>query len=150
MLERFSLLELRMKHMTKHLVERRIHVNFIAENWLTIVFVASMLILGISMIINFCESTKEEQIKKIKEWLLYATILAEKELGGGTGRLKLRYVYDMFIVKFPWLSKLFSFDRFSEFVDDALYEMKELIATNDAVNSYVSNTIETEVEFKNE
>ena len=125
-------------------------MNFITEHWATIVFMALVVVIAICMIIKFCKSTKEEQIKKIKEWLLYATILAEKELGGGTGKLKLRYVYDMFIVKFPWLSKLFSFDRFSEFVDDALYEMKELIATNDAVNNYVSNSDnEKEVEIQN-
>lgn len=125
-------------------------MNFIAEHWATIVFIALVAVTTICMIIKFCKSTKEEQIKKIKEWLLYATILAEKELGGGTGRLKLRYVYDMFIVKFPWLSKLFSFDRFSEFVDDALYEMKELMATNNAVNNYVSNSDkEKEVKIQN-
>ena len=53
-----------------------------------------------------------EQLKKVKEWLLWAVAEAEKELGSGTGQLKLRYVYDMFIVKFPSLAKIISFETF--------------------------------------
>ena len=47
--------------------------------------------------------------KNMKNWLLYAVAAAEKALGSGTGELKLRQVYDAFLIKFPIISKLMSF-----------------------------------------
>ncbi|MFR6482019.1 MAG: hypothetical protein ACLUPD_10785 [Anaerotignum faecicola] len=46
-----------------------------------------------------------EQREKVKEWLLLAVTEAEKELGSGTGQLKLRYVYDLFLRRFPAVAK---------------------------------------------
>ena len=76
-----------------------------------------------------------KQPKKVKEWLLYAVIEAEKELGSGTGPVKLRSVYDMFITKFPKLSVFISFNTFSECVDVALDYMEELLADNKDVKA---------------
>lgn len=67
------------------------------------------------------------QMKKVKEWLLWAVIEAEKELGAGTGELKLRRVYDMFIARFPQFAVFISFEHFGKLVDDALDKMKELL-----------------------
>ena len=76
-----------------------------------------------------------KQPKKVKEWLLYAVIEAEKELGSGTGPVKLRSVYDMFITKFPKLSVFISFNTFSEWVDVALDYMEELLTDNKDVKA---------------
>ena len=76
-----------------------------------------------------------KQPKKVKEWLLYAVIEAEKKLGSGTGPVKLRSVYDMFITKFPKLSVFISFNTFSEWVDVALDYMEELLADNKDVKA---------------
>ena len=76
-----------------------------------------------------------KQPKKVKEWLLYAVIEAEKELGGGTGPVKLRSVYDMFITKFPKLSVFISFNTFSEWVDVALDYMEKLLTDNKDVKA---------------
>lgn len=119
-------------------------MEFIVENWPVII--AAVVIIGIGalyivpMVVKFFTSGKQEQIQKVKEWLLYATTLAEKELGGGTGKLKLRSVYDMFVVKFPWLVRVISFDYFSELVDEALVEMRNLLDTNENVKDYVENS----------
>ena len=78
-----------------------------------------------------------EQLKKVKEWLLWAVAEAEKELGSGTGQLKLRYVYDMFIVKFPSLAKIISFETFSYMVDEVLDEFKKLLNKNDKMKKYI-------------
>lgn len=77
------------------------------------------------------------QKKNIKEWLLYAVIKAEKELGSKTGKIKLRQVYDEFIRTFPVLSKFIKFDYFSSLVDLSLIEMKKLLNTNIQCNLYV-------------
>ena len=73
----------------------------------------------------------------MREWLLGAVTEAEKELGGGTGQLKLRSVYDRFVVRFPWVAMVLPFDVFSEMVDDALAEMRLMLAQNDKIRSYV-------------
>ena len=51
----------------------------------------------------------DKQLSKVREWLLYAVTKAEKELGGGTGQIKLRYVYDMFVARFTWLARVTGF-----------------------------------------
>ena len=78
-----------------------------------------------------------KQPRKVKEWLLYAVIEAEKELGSGTGPVKLRSVYDMFITKFPKLSVFISFNTFSEWVDVALDYMEKLLTDNKDVKAII-------------
>lgn len=113
-------------------------MNFIIEYWYIILAAIAALAVAIVACIRFFKTGSEEQINKVKEWLLYATTLAEKELGSGTGKLKLRYVYDMFVTKFTWLADIISFERFSELVDDVLVDMNELLKTNTAIKQYVT------------
>ena len=80
---------------------------------------------------------KEKQMQIIKEWLLLAVIKAEKELGDGTGQIKLRYVYDMFLDKFRYISLFISFSQFSDLVDLALITMKDMITKNNQVKEYI-------------
>lgn len=75
---------------------------------------------------------------KVREWMLYAVTEAERELGGGTGQLKLRKVYDMFLAKFPKLSIFISFDMFSRWVDIALDKMREMIEKNAAMQNLIN------------
>ena len=56
-------------------------------------------------------------------------------LGSGTGQLKLRMVYDMFVQRFPWLARLISFEKFAGLVDEALVEMRNMLAKNAAVRN---------------
>ena len=62
---------------------------------------------------------------------------AEKQLGSGTGQLKLRQVYDKFLEKFPLLSVLVPFKMFAEMVDKALERMRLMLAGNSYAQSYV-------------
>ena len=77
----------------------------------------------------------DKQLNKVREWLLYAVTKAEKELGAGTGKLKLRYVYDMFVARFEWLAKVITFDMFSMMVDEALEQMRTMLDSNEAVQN---------------
>lgn len=119
-------------------------MDFIIENWATIIGVVIIVISAVVSIIKFIKSGRAIQIANIEEWLVYATAMAEKELGGGTGKLKLRYVYDMFVVKFPWLAKIIKFEQFSSMVDKALSNMNNLLASNNAVQTYVNGPVEVE------
>lgn len=112
-------------------------MKFFIDNWMLLVALVAVLVsTGIS-IYSFYKKPTTEQLESVKEWLLFAVTEAERYLGGGTGQLKLRFVYDMFIQKFPHTSCLISFEMFSGLVDEALERMKSMLATNKAVETYV-------------
>ena len=104
--------------------------------------IALIILLGLCaaaiMICCFLKLSKEKQIEMIKQWLLLAVIEAEKELGGGTGAVKLRYVYDMFIKRFGFISKIITFEQFSALVDEALEVMRLMIQQNKNVADYIN------------
>ena len=115
-----------------------INADFILENWHIIVFlIFAIAILGV-FIYKFIRTPKEQQIQMIKEWLKYAVVLAESELGSGTGQLKLRMVYNLFVTKFPALAKLISFEIFSTYVDEALEWLNTQIENNKSVEILLS------------
>lgn len=112
-------------------------MNFITENWFIILAALALAVtLGVS-IYRFAKLPTAAQLAKVKAWLLWAVAQAETALGGGTGKLKLRYVYDLFLAKFPWLARVISFECFSALVDEALDELRELLQSNDAIKTYV-------------
>ena len=78
---------------------------------------------------------RTQQLNKVKAWLLFAVVEAEKELGSKTGYLKLRYVYNLFVSKFKVLSYIISFETFSELVDEALDSMKYVIESIESDNN---------------
>ncbi len=63
----------------------------------------------------------------ITDWILLAVSEAEKQLGSGTGRQKLKRVYLWFTECFPVASYFVSFDIFSEWVDAALEIMERVL-----------------------
>lgn len=81
----------------------------------------------------------EEQLIKIKKWLLYEVTIAEQKYGGGAGKIKLSFVYDKFIERFPVAVGILTFDMFSDLVDEALKEMRKLLETNSSVKEIVEN-----------
>lgn len=112
-------------------------MEWLISNWYLII--AAVAIIGcIGLAIKkFVSMPTAQQIEKIKEWLLFAVVDAEKELGSGTGQIKLRYVYDMFISRFGWVAKIIPFSTFSAFVDEALDKMKDILADNDNLKAYI-------------
>ena len=77
------------------------------------------------------------QKKKVIEWLKWAVSEAEKMLGGGTGQLKLRLVYDWFVQKFPIVAAFLPFRVFSAWVDTALETFRKWLDENKNVASYI-------------
>lgn len=98
--------------------------------------VGLLIIIGLGTY-EFFKLEKEKRLLVVEEWLLLAVVEAEKQLGGGTGQIKLRFVYDMFISKFKFLSMLISFGQFSLMVDEALDQMKEMLSTNQQLKEYI-------------
>ena len=88
-------------------------------------------------IYKFTKLEKSKQLEIMQEWLLLAVVQAEKELGGGTGQIKLRYVYDMFLNKFKFVSKIMTFEQFSALVDIALIKMNDMLQSNKQIQEYI-------------
>ena len=110
----------------------------IINNWyMILVLIAALASAGVT-VYRYFNLPSEAQLAKVREWLLWAVTEAEKELGGGTGKLKLRQVYDLFVTRFPWLARIVPFDLFSSLVDDALEDMREMLKTNQAVKVLVN------------
>ena len=112
-------------------------MDFIIEYWYIIFAFAALLTVVVVQACHFGNLPTTEQVAAAKEWLLGVVIEAEKELGGGTGALKLRRVYDLFVARFPWLAKVVPFYVFAGWVDEALVVMREMLEQNKAVKRYV-------------
>ena len=93
---------------------------------------------------NFFQKPSAEIWSQVKAWMLLAVTFAEKELGSGTGKLKLRYVYDMFLDRFGTIAKYITFEQFSKLVDEALEEMRKLIESNKNIQEYIGIEDKTE------
>ena len=114
-------------------------MNCIGDYWYLVVAGLAGLSFVIYCIYTFFGMPTEKQIAKVKEWLIWACIEAEKALQSGTGQLKLRQVYDAFctVPAFTWIAKVVSFDLFSMWVADSLIEVKEMLINNKALAEYV-------------
>lgn len=107
---------------------------------ITKVFIMIIIVL-IAVIIEitaFAKLSRKKKIANIKEWLKLVVVEAEKTLGGGTGQLKLRYVYNQAVTQFPWIASLVSFETFSAWVDEALEWMEKQLEQNQAITNYIN------------
>lgn len=115
-------------------------IQIIIDNWALVIGLAAVVVAVGFWGVNFLGLPTNAQVAKIKEWLLFAVITAEADLGSGTGQLKLRFVYDMFVERFPTVAKVISFETFAKWVDEALVKMREMLAQNPAVAAIVVPT----------
>ena len=115
-------------------------MEFIVNNLPQICLLAVLFILILFTVNYILHLPSDDQKMALREWLRWAVTVAEKELGSGTGQLKLRQVWDMAIKQFPWITKCLSFDEFSAYVDEALTWMRLQLAQNERILSYVGLT----------
>lgn len=107
------------------------------DNLITILIATiAISVIGI-VLIWFLNLEKGRRIEIVKNWLLLAVIQAEKELGSGTGAVKLHFVYNLFVERFKFLSRIITFEQFSALVDEVLETMKFMIQNNPNVAAYI-------------
>ena len=121
-------------------------IEWILSNWYLLIAAFVIAFLAGFAVYAFVKLPTNSQIDALREWLKYAVTIAEKELGSGTGQLKLRMVYDLFIQKFSYLAKFISFETFSGYVDEALTWLNNQLSSNKAVASYVETNKDTTTE----
>lgn len=112
-------------------------MNFLIENWFIGVAILALLVVAGFFINLFLKMPREKQLDKVREWLVYACVLAEQEFQSGNGALKLRYVFNNFVQAFPWMAKVVTFELFSMMVDEALVKVRLMLETNKDVKRIV-------------
>ena len=113
--------------------------KFLIDNWVVIIACACCVCCVAAFMVRFFSMPTEKQIANVKEWLRYAVMECEKELGTKTGSAKLHMCYDLAIKQFPWIAQFVKFEDFSKWVDEALVWMREQLEKNEAVAQYVEN-----------
>lgn len=104
-------------------------IDWLVQNWYYILFFILVVLICVYGIMT----------GKVKEWLKFAVAEAEAYLGSGTGQLKLRQVYDWFIMQFPVFSKILPFFIFSKMVDGALEWLKDQLEHNVNIRAFIEN-----------
>ena len=114
-------------------------MNWLVENWYLIVAAVALVGAAATVAYRFLGQPSEKQKEKIKEWLIWACIEAERGLQSGTGQLKLREVWNLFcaVPAFGWVARIISFDTFSGWVTEALSTVKRMLVENPRLASYV-------------
>lgn len=102
-------------------------MKWIIDNW--------SLIVVVTVIVAYVIMSGK---KSVKDWLLYAVFMAESEWGSGTGKLKLLTAYDMFVEKYPIISKIIPFAVFSLWVDEVLKEMRKILEDNMDIKAQIT------------
>lgn len=112
-------------------------MNFIIQNWPFLIIGLAVIIVGLKLLYNFIKNPSAQQLESIKQWAIYACAMAEASLGSGTGQLKMRATYDMFLNKFPALAKLVSFEKYQQIAEMALMEFKKMLKENPNVQELI-------------
>lgn len=119
--------------------------TWIREYWFVFILFIGVVATAAIKVYKFINTPSGEQLKKVQQWLIWAVAKAEEVLGSGTGQLKLRYVYDMFITKFPVIAKFVTYDEFKAMTEKALEEFKEMLENNKQIKQiYDWETIDSE------
>lgn len=114
-------------------------MKWITENLYLLIAAVAVVGSCAAVAYRFLGQPREKQVDKVKEWLIWACVEAEKQLQSGTGQLKLREVWNLFcaVPAFTWVAKVISFETFSGWVSEALIQVKEMIVANDSLAKYV-------------
>lgn len=87
-------------------------------------------------------------VNGFKNWLVWAVSEAEAIFGSNTGKLKLRYAYELAVKRYPVLAKLIPFSVFDLMVGKALEVMRDMIENNatiaEAIHGVVKDVAEQE------
>ena len=83
-------------------------------------------------------------VNGFRNWLVWAVTEAEAAFGSNTGKLKLRYAYDLATKQFPTIAKLIPFSVFTKMVDKALVIMRDMIQNNTSIADAISKELTEE------
>lgn len=133
-------------------------MKWVMDNWSLLVVVLSTVIVIAIRVASYLRLSDEDKAKAkaqhrdamlraLSDWLLIAVTEAEKELGGGTGKLKLRAVYEKAISLFgPELADIVTLEQLDQLLQVPLDQMRDMLVDNKAIRKYVdggNNNVDT-------
>lgn len=80
-------------------------------------------------------------VNGFKNWLVWAVTEAEATFGSKTGKLKLRYAYELAVARFPTIAKFLPFRLFMKLVDGALEVMRKMIEDNKSIAEAITDEL---------
>lgn len=80
-------------------------------------------------------------VNGFKNWLVWAVSEAEATFGSKTGKLKLRYAYELAVERFPMVAKFIPFSMFSKMIDAALDIMRDMIENNKDIADAIADRV---------
>ena len=80
-------------------------------------------------------------VNGFKNWLVWAVSEAEATFGSKTGKLKLRYAYELAVERFPMVAKFIPFNMFSKMIDSALDIMRDMIENNKDIADAIADRV---------
>ena len=106
-------------------------IQFLLANWDSVLVVLAFLALIVVLV-------KRGETKVLNKVLFSLVTQAEKQFGGGTGKLKLAAVSDWIYQRIPAVLKLlFSEKDIEKLIEDALEEAKKAWGTNGNLAAYI-------------
>ncbi len=80
----------------------------------------------------------------LRKMALYAVSVAEEEWGSKTGQIKFAEVYSTLKLKFPIITLFFTEKQMKDLIENALQELKTILAEKEAIETEKETTEETE------
>lgn len=124
-------------------------MQWLIDNWTLLASLIAAAVLASIKVADYLNSDKAEQERLRKEaeerlrravadWLLKAVTEAEKELGAGTGKLKIREVYEHALRVFgPELAQVLTLEQLDTMAQRPLAEMRSMLQGNASAAEYV-------------
>ena len=112
-------------------------MKWIIDNWSLIVVIICAAAIFIVYCNKFAKLPTQEQQKKVKALLLAIVVEAEKQFGSKTGKVKLSWAYSKFLETMPGMASVVTFEMFSQWVDEVLYEMRNMLSANTSLQDYI-------------
>ena len=111
-------------------------IQFLFANWDSVLVVLAFLALIVVLV-------KRGETKVLNKVLFSLVTQAEKQFGGGTGKLKLAAVSDWIYQRIPAILKLlFSEKDIESMIETALEEAKKAWGNNENIAAYIEPTTE--------
>ena len=111
-------------------------IQFLLANWDSVLVVLAFLALIVVLV-------KRGETKVLNKVLFSLVTQAEKQFGGGTGKLKLAAVSDWIYQRIPAVLKLlFSEKDIESMIETALEEAKKAWGNNENIAAYIEPTTE--------
>ena len=111
-------------------------IQFLLANWDSVLVILAFLALIVVLV-------KRGETKVLNKVLFSLVTQAEKQFGGGTGKLKLAAVSDWIYQRIPAILKLlFSEKDIESMIETALEEAKKAWGNNENIAAYIEPTTE--------